>query len=148
MPDRTDRDELYSDQARAIDMDPANDFPEIPEDARPVKPRGWLYLRSRNPSNVADIDQDLQDLFPTERAVNDALRLFLQGMTHLPPVAEVRAGGVSREERERTSDYDQRLPTVVIHQDLHPFFPDATAVNRALRAAAGLIHQAEQRRAS
>jgi hypothetical protein len=146
MSERTDSSELYSERARAVDMDPANDFPELPEDARPVRPRGYIYLRSRNPSNVAEIDGDLQELFPTERAVNDALRLFLTGMPRPQPVAEAREGGRSREEREQTGDYDRPLPIVVIHQDLHPFFPDPEAVNRALRAAAGLVHQVDARR--
>ena len=143
---------MSEDTERMVHEEPSEEslqeIPELPENARQVRPRGWLYLRSKNPSNVADIDQDLQDLFPTERAVNDALRLFLAGLSQPQPVAKTREGGLSREEREQTRDYDLPLPVVVIHQDLHPFFPDAAAVNRALRAAAELARQIERRQAS
>ena len=54
----------------------------------------------------------------------------------------------SMENRERAHDYERPFRTVIIHNDLHPFFPNAEAVNRALRAAAELVHQVEARRAS
>ena len=64
----------YDEEMRAIDMDPANDFPEITPEVEATARRGFLaQLQGRSPAFVR-IDEDLHQLFPTERAVNDALR--------------------------------------------------------------------------
>lgn len=128
------------------DPEPTEDFPEITEEMLAGAVRGGLADELRRGSNVVRIDEDLQPLFPSERAVNDALRALL-------PLAQRGAVQVlpecfPRERRERTADYDAPKPTVVIHDDVTAVFRSPAAVNDALRAAAELVHQVEARRAS
>jgi len=130
--------------------EPTEDFPELtPEDlAQAVR---GLYAEGLNKcSNVVPVDEDLRAAFPTERAVNDALRTLLQSMENPHPSCPPVPDGVTftLENRQRAHDYDRPFRTVVIHNDLHPFFPNAATVNRALRAVAKLVQQVERRRAS
>jgi hypothetical protein len=80
MHERTGKDRVsepvapYDDEMRSVDMDPANDFPEITPEVEATARRGFLSeLRGRAPAFVR-IDEDLRELFPSEQAVNAALR--------------------------------------------------------------------------
>ena len=99
---------------------------------------GRHAARLRRSSNVVTIDEDLRDVFPTEHAVNDALRAIASTWPPESRKAPATEGGFVQEEREHSSEYDQPFRTVVIHNDLHRDFPNANAVNQALRAAAKL----------
>jgi hypothetical protein len=124
------------------------DFPEITEEMRSGAVRGLYADALWRRSNVVPIDEDLRALFPTERAVNDALRTYLAGLADPRPAAPPLPGETrfSLDERQRAHDYDRPFRTVVIHNDLNPFFPNAEAVNRTLRAVAALVHQVDARR--
>lgn len=126
--------------------EPTEDFPEITEEMLAGSVRGGFAEELRKGSNVVPVDEDLRSLFPSERAVNEALRELL-------PLA--RSGPVQRfpecfprERRERLSDYDMPNRTVVIHDDVTVVFRSPQAVNDALRRVAHLVHQVEARRAS
>jgi hypothetical protein len=128
--------------------EPTEDFPEITEEMLAGAVRGRFADALDRRSNAVLIDEDLRGAFPTEHAVNDALRTMLGSLENPQPIGRPVPDGVSftLENRRISHDYDRPFRTVVIHNDLHPFFPNAAAVNRALRAAAELIHQVEARR--
>lgn len=130
--------------------EPTEDFPEITEEMLAGSVRGGFAEGLRKRSNVVTINEELRELFPTERAVNDALRALLLGMHNPQPASPPVPEGIhfTLEERQRAHDYERPFRTVVIHNDLHPFFPNAEAVNKALHAAVELVHQVEARRAS
>lgn len=78
----------YDERMRAVDMDEANDFPEITPEVEATARRGPI---AGLPGRLAQvrIDPDLQSLFPTEQAVNEALR----GLAELAKRVEARRAG-------------------------------------------------------
>lgn len=107
---------------------------------------GRHAARLRRCSNVVTIDEDLRDVFPTERAVNDALRALASTWPTESRKAPTTEGGFSREDREKFNEFDKPSRTVVIHNDVHRDFPNAEAVNKALHATAKLASLVEVHR--
>lgn len=124
------------------------DFPEIPDEAwaRAVRGKHTAAVQAR--TNVATIDEDLRELFPTEKAVNDALRSLAKAIGRYT-VEEVHPqSGFGPEERQQAHDYERPFRTVAIHRDLEAIFPSSETVNAALRGVAEVLHQVEARKAS
>lgn len=126
------------------------EIPLLSQSARQAGPRGKYAARMRDQCNVVTIDEDLRELFPTERAVNDALRALAEAMPqemHSGSNRLSRPPRFPQEERQDASDYDQPKQTVVIHDDVADIFKNEQGINTALRAAAAIFQQLEARRA-
>jgi hypothetical protein len=125
--------------------EPTEDFPEITEEMLASSVRGGLAEELDKGSNVVLIDEGLRPVFPSERAVNEALRELL------PLVQSGRVLRIPecfpRERREQLPGYDAPSRTVVIHDDVTAVFRSPQAVNDALRRVAHLVEQVEARRA-
>jgi hypothetical protein len=127
--------------------EPDEDFPEIPDEAWARDVRGNQTAAVRAGTNVATIDEDLRELFPTEKAVNDALRSLAKALGRSSAEAMQKQSGFSLEERQRAHDYERSFRTVAVHRDLEAIFPNSEAVNAALRGWVEIMHQVEARRA-
>lgn len=64
----------YDERMKAMDMDPENDFPEITPEVEATARRGFIAGLQGRAAGLVQIDEDLIQLFPTEKAVNEALR--------------------------------------------------------------------------
>jgi hypothetical protein len=128
--------------------EPDEDFPELPDEAWSRAMRGKHTAAVLAHTNVVVIDEDLREFFPTEKAVNDALRSLAKAMGRYNAEGVRPESGFSLEERQRAHDYERPFRTVAVHSDLEAIFPNSKAVNTALRACVEILHQVEARRAS